>query len=409
MKSSRTYYSRGNIGFIIHLSGIAALGLLSGCYSLGASGPGTRAVLSAKSQSAKSGTAADIKIIDLTDDVVRRLNQTAAPATFAETFGDGSSARTLIGRGDMLDISIWEAPPAALFGSVAQTQGLAGSDGRLGSATSVSRASSFPEQMVDENGFIKIPFAGQIMAAERSPTEIARTIEARLKGKAHDPQVLVRLTKNSAQSVTVVGDVVQNIRVPLSPGSDRLLDVLATSGGPKQAINKTNIQLSRGGTIASMPLEAIIRNPSENVHLKPNDVVTALYQNYSFTALGAVGHNAEVDYESTGITLVQALGRINGLRDDRADIKGVFVFRMENPENLPSDISNGTPLPHGAKIPVIYRVNLKDAATFFYGQNFKIQNKDVLYVSNAPVVDILKFVNIISGLAFTTTALSNGL
>jgi polysaccharide export outer membrane protein len=56
--------------------------------------------------------------------------------------------------------------------------------------------------------------------------------------------------------------------------------------------------------------------------LHPDDVVTALYQPYSFTALGAVGRNAEIDFEGTGLTLTQALGRIGGLRDDRADIKG---------------------------------------------------------------------------------------
>ncbi len=158
-----------------------------------------------------------------------------------------------------------------------------------------------------------------------------------------------------------------------------------------------------------MPLEAVIRTPSENIHLQPRDIITALYQNYSFTALGAVGRNAEIDYESTGITLMQALGRTNGLRDDRADIKGVFVFRLENPENLEPEIAQGSKLTPEGKIPVIYRVNLKDASTFFYGQKFKIANKDVIYVSNAPVVDLLKFVNIVSGLAFTTTALSNGL
>jgi len=409
MRPNLVFSGRPDIRFVLHLAGVAALASLSGCYSLGASGPNTKGVLDTAKHSATSRMAADIKIIDLTDGVVSRLDSASAPVTFSKAFGDGANSRTLIGRGDTLDISIWEAPPAALFGSVAQAQALSGGSGRASSAFSVSQASSFPEQMVDENGLIRIPFVGPVVAAGRTPTEIARAIEGRLKGKANDPQVLVRLTKNSAQDVTVVGDVVQSVRVALSPAGDRLLNVIAEAGGPKQPVNKINVQITRGGQVVSMPLESVIRVPSENIHLKSNDIVTLLYQNYSFTALGAVGRNAEIDYESTGITLVQALGRINGLRDDRADVKGVFVFRLEDPANLDPTIVQGAKMTPDGRIPVIYRVNLKDAATFFYGQRFAIKNKDVLYVSNTPLVDLLKFVNIVSGLAFTTSALSNGL
>lgn len=47
------------------------------------------------------------------------------------------------------------------------------------------------------------------------------------------------------------------------------------------------------------------------------------------------------------------------------------------------------------KIPVIYRVNLKDPATFFVAQSFPVQNKDVLYVSNAPAAELQKFLNVV--------------
>jgi len=407
----RPVFSKRSNRITLHLASVAVLGLLSGCYSLGASGPSTKGVVGANSRSEATRGTSTIKIVDLTDGVVRRLGMANAPASFVKALGDGAGFRTLIGRGDTLDISIWEAPPAVLFGSVAQTQALASAGAATNAAGSsiVSQASSLPEQIVDENGSIEVPFVGPVAAAGKTPAEIGRTIAARLKGKAHDPQILVRLARNAAQDVTVVGDVVQNVRVPLRPAGDRLLDVLAAAGGSKQAVNKINVQITRGANVVSMPLDTVIRTPAENIHLQPHDVVTVLYQNHSFTALGAVGRNAEIDYESTGLTLVQALGRINGLRDDRADVKGVFVFRLEDPKNVDPAIANGAELTAEGKIPVIYRVNLKDAATFFYGQKFYIQDKDIIYVSNAPVVDLLKFVNIVSGLAFTTTAVSNGL
>jgi polysaccharide export outer membrane protein len=50
---------------------------------------------------------------------------------------------------------------------------------------------------------------------------------------------------------------------------------------------------------------------------------------------------------------------------------------------------------------VIYRINLRDPASFFAAQEFAIQDKDVIYVSNAPIADFQKFANMVSSLAFS--------
>jgi polysaccharide export outer membrane protein len=42
---------------------------------------------------------------------------------------------------------------------------------------------------------------------------------------------------------------------------------------------------------------------------------------------------------------------------------------------------------------------MRDPATFFVAQSFPIRNKDVLYVSNAPLADFQKFLNIVSSIA----------
>jgi polysaccharide export outer membrane protein len=70
-----------------------------------------------------------------------------------------------------------------------------------------------PEQMVDSDGRITVPFAGRILAAGHTPQEISHDI-ATLDGKAHQPQVIVRLVRNAAATVTVVGDVPASTRFP---------------------------------------------------------------------------------------------------------------------------------------------------------------------------------------------------
>lgn len=358
---------------------------LSACAVAPASGPSARGIANI---SEKDRNGFDIKVVDVTDAVTRRLLASIRKDLFSENLGEGQAIGAKIGRGDVLDIAIWEAPPAALFGAV-------GGDPRLSSSGATARGTSLPEQMVDSDGRIVIPFVGNVQAAGRTPQDIAREIIARLAGKAHQPQAIVRLTRNVAAAVTVVGDVGGSTRVPLTSRGERVLDVLASAGGAKQPVGKTMVQITRSGKTAAMPLETVIRDPRQNVILQPNDVMTVLFQPFSFVALGATNRNEEVSFEATGLTLAQALGRVSGLQDARADVKGVFLFRLEDPASLtPEELASARLTPDG-KVPIIYRFNMKDPATFFIAQSFPIRDGDVLYVSNAPLADFQKFINVI--------------
>jgi len=293
----------------------------------------------------------------------------------------------------VVSVEVWEAPPAVLFGG-----GLT----NLSASAAASTRSQITEQVVDGEGRITMPFVGRLQAAGRSPAQLSRDINAGLAGKAHDPQTLVRVVRAASTNVTVIGEVANSARVPLSPKGERLLDVLASVGGTRQPVNKMTIQISRGGHIVAMPLEAVITDPAQNIRLQPDDVMTAMYQPYSFTSLGATGKNEEIPFEGTGLTLSQALGRVSGLQDMRANVSGVFIFRMEKPEAI-GESADGD---NDRLVPVIYRINMRDPATFFVAQSFPIRNKDILYVSNAKLADIQKFVNVVASsvLPIVTTA-----
>lgn len=343
-------------------------------------------------------------LVDLNDQVARQVFQNRRSKTFAEIFGRAVPGQQLIGPGDVLDIAIWEAPPAALFGTLSVDSRLSSA---MSSAPATARSADIPEQMVDNAGQITVPFVGSVTAVDRTTSQVAREITMRLRGKAHDPQVIVRIASNHAANVTVVGEVSKSGLMPLTTKGERLLDAIASVGGVKQPVNKMTIQVSRGGVVASESLADIISKPEENIPLQANDVVTALFQPYSFQALGAFNTNAEVDFEATGLTLAQALGRIGGLQDNRADIKGVFIFRLEDPATLGNLVTSTTRMTPDGKIPIIYRVDMSNPATFFVAQGFHIQNRDMLYVSNAPLIDIQKFVNVISSMAFSFVSIGN--
>ena len=371
---------------------------VTGCATLGAAGPGTKAVSNAGGASLAGS---EIALVDLDQAAILRVAGLARARNFSEVFGSESADAQVIEPGDMVGVTIWEAPPAVLFG----TGGL-GSEGDRGM---LAQSSAIPDQRVDEDGMIAVPFAGRIRVAGRSPAQVQREIAQRLAGKAHDPQILVRIADKSASNVTVLGKVANTRRVALTPRGERLLDILAAAGGPTESVEKTTIRLTRGARAAIMPLDAIILDPAQNVRLRGDDVVTVIHQPFSFTALGAVQRNAEIPFEGSGLSLAQALGRLGGLRDDRADIKGVFLFRWEDPAALDTTVLASTPAILDGRVPVIYRLDMSNAASLFIAQDFAMRNGDLLYVSTAPGADLQKVLSTVSGVALSTLAIGNSL
>jgi polysaccharide export outer membrane protein len=371
--------------------------LISGCSTfpdwLASSGPSREQVLEKREEQRIEG----IQIVEVNDAVVRRLVTNRKTGLFSESFVTTARPRHTIGAGDVIEVSVWEAPPAMLFGSAVM------SDQRAGPAT--TRVTTFPEQMVNSEGTINIPFVGQVPVAGRSAQQIEAQITLRLKGKANQPQVLVRVIHNNTADVTVVGEVAASARVPLTARGERLLDALAAAGGVRQPVNKITLQLTRGDQMHALPLDTIIRDPKQNIMLQPGDVITALHQPLSFTVLGATVKNEEINFEAQGITLAQALARAGGLQDSRADARGVFIFRFEDIGALDWPQPPMTTLE--GKVPVVYEVNLKDPATFFLAQSFAVQNRDVLYVSNAPAAELQKFLTVVMPGTYGVVNVSN--
>jgi polysaccharide export outer membrane protein len=365
--------------------------VLSACASLSSVGPSSKEIAESTTQPG----AAAIQIVDVDDGVARQLLAQRAQTMFADTLGNKPANVQNVGPGDVLEISIWEAPPATLFSGAVV-------DPRTGPST--SRVTPFPEQMVNRDGYINMPFAGSIKASGQTLQQIEAEIAQRLKGKANQAQVLVQMIRNASSNVTVVGEVGTSARVPLTPQGEKLLDALAAVGGVRQPVNKMTIQVTRGNNVYALPLETVIRDPRQNVPLQPGDVVTALFQSLSFTALGATGKNEEINFEVQGISLAQALARSGGLIDSRSNPTGVFIFRFEPKSALKWPKEPVATTPEGM-VPVIYRIDLKNPNSFFVMQSFGMANKDILYVSNAPAAELQKFLNLIVSVAYPVLTL----
>ena len=368
--------------------------LLGGCaHFLPGTGPSEKTVQAAPSQASLKG----IEVIPVNYTVARELERDQMQRRFSSVFRGAEHPEHLVGPGDVLQVYIWEAPPAMLF----TAQAVASAGLSLGGSGMVS----LPAQTVDNSGDIAVPFAGRIHAAGLSLSQVEALVTKRLKGMANHPQVLVALAQNNTQNVTVVGNVQHSMELPLNPGGLRLLRALALAGGITRPVEKTSIQISRDGRVMTLPLQTILRDPRQNIALRAGDVVTALYQPSSFTVLGAAGRNAEIDFEASGITLAQALARAGGVDGSRSNPSGVFVFRFESPDALhwpkqPTTLVDG-------KVPTIFQFDLRDPATFFVAQSFPVQDHDLLYVSDSPSTDLQRVLGVVGSIVYPFASLQN--
>ena len=381
------------------MKAVAVVGLLgclaAGCSALPHAGPTVRDVRGQEFEDKQARFA----LVDIDDNVVT-VQTAAPPESFSARFKKyGRPPQPKIGVGDMVVVSIWEAAGGGLFGaSLTET------------ISPGSRNVTIPEQVVGRDGMITVPFAGQVPTAGRTPLEVQRTIEQRLSEKAIEPQAIVTVAKSLSNSVTVAGEVVGGARIPLSVKGDRLLDVIAAAGGAKSPVYETFVRLSRGGVTATIPMERLVSNPAENIYAQPDDVLTLVRLPQSFTAFGATGTNALIPFTAERMTLAEALAKAGGLQDQRSDPAGVFLFRYEPP---PMVKSLGRPVlatgPDG-ETPVVYRLDLRNAKSFFLAQRFPIEDKDVIYVANADLNELQKFfvlINTLTGPVISGVVVSN--
>jgi polysaccharide biosynthesis/export protein len=364
------------------LAGAAGF-VLAACGALPTAGPTAGQIISQQAEAIQPS----YNVIDIDSHVVDCMLARPQDSFRARFPAHGAPPPPAIGVGDSLVVTVWEAAGGGLFASASNDEIAPG-----------SHSVTLPEQIVARDGAITVPFAGRIPVAGRVPTEVQREIEQRLSGKAIDPQVIVTLGKSVNDTVAVTGEAVMGARIPLSVKGDRLLDLIAEAGGLKAPVYETDVRLSRAGVTATIPMGTLVSDPLENIYAEPGDVLTVVKAPRTFIVLGAAGQNNEIDFPSAKLTLVEALAKAGGLQDSRSDPAGVFLFREEPVSVLQALGKKPAAVTPDGTSPVVYRLNLRNAAAYFAAERFPVEDKDVIYVANANVDELQKFFGLIGTL-----------
>lgn len=335
---------------------------------------------SAHNKAAYEVIKANLDLIEKLKEDKKRISESKYQSAVNEVHG------RLIGSGDKVAITIWEAYPQVLFENKIVTQ--AGADKLTAQTDYSSNTTTLPIQEVNEQGDIFIPFVGYLKASGKTTTDLSKEVSRVLSKISNNPQVLVTVAEDRSNLVTALGAFKNNGTFAIPPKNTRLTEIIAYAGGVTSPTNKTMIELLQDDYKRDVPLSQILENPEQNLKVFAGDKIVARYQEYSYIVLGATNKNDEIYFENTGINLSQAIARAQGFNDVKSSVKHVFVFRKH-------DVDNGMVQESNQK-PSIYDFDLTKPEAFFLTNNFNIVDKDVIYVGTSYESDLSRFINLIS-------------
>jgi polysaccharide export outer membrane protein len=362
---------------------------LCGCAALPVDGPSAGAVeKSARHESEK------FALVDLSYKVTQDIATQPSMALAGLAQFSSNAPVDLIGVGDALSVSVFEAGAGGLFARPAEL-------------ASGSTPQTFPRLIVDDHGMLTIPFAGDIPIAGLTPKDAAERIRLALHGRAADPQVTVTLLESNANMVDVIGEVRNPRRFGLAANNDRLLDIIASAGGPTRLPGDIDVVVVRGTHSAETSYSQLLRDPAQNIRLAPHDQVRLLYKPRKYSTFGALPRDAQVPLEDDVVTLAAAISRAGGLDPNNANGTSVLVFRFERPEVAAALGVHTPPTPKG--VPILYRLDLSKADGYFIANTFEMEPDDLVYVPRAGIPraqQFVGFVNAVAGIAYNARVTS---
>ena len=283
----------------------------------------------------------------------------------------------LLGPGDVVTITIYEAG-VALFGGGAALTGVA-------AGQPASSAEKLPTTRVDDDGYIRVPFVGRVRAAGRTASELASLIQNGLKGMSQDPQVLVTVDQSITNSVILAGEVSHPGRLTLNTNRESLVDAIALAGGYRGDAKDAVARVQRHGQIFEIRLSDLMELPQEDLRIAPGDRITLVARPQTFSVLGAANRAEQVNFPRGRLSLAEAVALSGGANPNLGDAAAVFVFRY-------------VVLPNGTEQPTVYHLNMMTPGAYLLSQRFMMRDRDVLYVGNARSNQLAKFVQLLSQL-----------
>lgn len=301
-------------------------------------------------------------VIDLTPTTVVAYRQPPTPDRPVTTTSSLSAAQRLtVAPGDSLRVRIYERYGGNIFPTIQGT------------------SADLGIQRVAEDGSIKIPVVGVVRVAGLDLNQIETRVIQALGNKVQEPEVIVEFDSPRTHTVMVSGDVKNPGRVSMLEDVRSVADAINKAGGPLSSAtgsgaNQLQVVVRRNGQVILTTQFSDLLAGSD-IAVQKGDEIVVRPNSRIFTVLGAVLRSGNVEMTKHNLTLLEALGQVGGLNDVRANKTGVYVFRMGDLETNPT--ARGR----------VFRLDLFQPVSIFVAQQFGLQPRDVIYVTNAPLYE----------------------
>lgn len=274
-----------------------------------------------------------------------------------------------IAPGDVLTITVWEHPELTI---------------PSGSFRSAEEGGN----VVKADGSVFYPYAGELAVSGLTTGEVQTLLQNRLGSVIKRPQVDVRVAGFQSQKVYVSGSVMKPGAIPITNNPLTLLDAIELQGGLTETASWGDVTLSRNGTTRSISLRSLYEqgNWSNNLLLQDGDLIHVPRNDAEkIFVLGEVNRPQSLNMSRNGTSLAEALADANGINENRADGRGIYVLRNTG---ISRD-AQGLPV----YTATVFHLNASSAVGFMLADLFPLEARDVVYVSPAPITRWNRFLS----------------
>jgi polysaccharide export outer membrane protein len=374
---------------------------LGGCEILSNDGPSSQNIQAqavAYNPAPADKPAFNYVLLDIDSEAVSIFGTPPVSSLFA-TFGrdKGPAPQIRLGVGDVVQLTVFESQAGGLF--IPKEAGV-----RPGNYVTM------PPEIVDRPGTLNVPYAGKIRAVGRTIQELEQEIDRALANRAIEPQAVITLLSRSSSAATLVGAFTTPSKIEVGPNGERVLDMIAKANGVTAPGYETYVTVQRDKRKATVYFDTILANANENIYIKPGDTIYAYREPHRYLAFGAVLTQGQIDFGATKLSLAEAVARASGLDDARADPHETFLYRISPRSLLERAHVDLSKFPESqTSIPVVFRANFRDSASYFAAIRFLIADKDVIYVSNSASFELYKFLTLLNNTTYTMAAVPQNL
>jgi len=241
------------------------------------------------------------------------------------------------------------------------------------------------EKIVRDDGTIFYPNAGIIDVSGKTVEEIRQNLTVNLSDVLNNPQVDVSVSEFKSQKVIVSGSFQKVGTYPVTSVPMTLSEIIANANpfgekGLKPNGDLTSVKFTRDGITYDIDFEYLARSSQiqNYIYLKGGDVIHLPDNSLSQVhVLGEATNPISINLTRKYLPLSVALAQAKGLNQSTSKGKEVYILR-------PEDYAGN---------PRIFKSDMSSPSGYLLAGNFKLQAKDIVFVSTAGVTSWSRFIN----------------